>query len=778
MNKRIRATITGRVQGVGFRPTVYRYATEYDLAGFVKNTPQGVVCEIEGDGASIEQFLARINDSPPQQASIEAISVDDIPVVGDTGFFIVQSKGSGDLLVGMPPDLAICSKCVEELFNPEDRRYRYPFINCTNCGPRFTIIKKLPYDRDKTSMETFTLCPDCSAEYHDPSDRRFDAQPNACAVCGPQLSLLQPGGKPYKGDPIQEAVQMLREGHILAVKGLGGYHLCCDAKSDTAVSLLRKRKNRPAKSLAVMFSSIDEIKEHCIVTEDEEKELTSAASPIVILPRRDDATLSQYISPDTKTVGAFLPYTPVHYLLCAEISPLVMTSGNRAEEPIVSDEQELDQILGSIADYALSHNRPIVRRCDDSVLQIVDGKRLFIRRSRGYVPDCITLSCDGPSIVACGAELKNTFCITRGKQAFVSQHIGDLTEYSAYAFFREAVDDLTKLLQVTPAIIVHDMHPDYESTKYALNSPVEQRFTAQHHHAHIVSCMAEHGITGRVIGVALDGTGYGTDGTMWGGEFLVADQLDFRRRGHFKQYPLPGGDAAVQHPIRMALSCCLEEFGNPLNPFCRALFDRILSPDEYSVLVDMIERRIRSPLTSSCGRLFDAVAALCGICSPITYEGQAAVKLQHLARDGISARYLYTIDYEDTDMPAVISFGPALEEIIADLEGNTAVGIISAKFHNAVAAGVADMCDRIRQIDCLDTVVLSGGVFQNDRLLVQTIKCLRDSDFNVFYHTVVPPNDAGIALGQAAIAGARYQAEKKNQIKNDNIQFKRCKAVI
>jgi len=771
MNKRIRATITGRVQGVGFRPTVYRYATDFNLVGFVKNAPQGVVCEVEGCRDTIAQFLNYLKKNPPSQASIDDVVTEEVPVSGEPGFSIVPSRGSGDLLVGMPPDLATCSQCLDELFNPDDRRFRYPFINCTNCGPRFTIIRELPYDRDKTSMNTFTLCPDCSAEYHDPADRRFDAQPNACAVCGPELALMNTKGETLQGDPIIETARLLREGNILAIKGLGGYHLCCDAASDESIAQLRKRKNRPAKSLAVMFSSIDEIKEHCIVTDHEEKELTSVSRPIVILPQKDGSDLSQYISPDTKTIGAFLTYTPLHHLLLAEISPLIMTSGNRAEEPIVNDEKELEQILGTIADYALNHNRPIVRRCDDSVLQIVRGTRLFIRRSRGYVPDCITLPYDSPSIIACGAELKNTFCITRGRQAFVSQHIGDLTEYKAFAFYRDAVDDLTRLLQVTPEIITHDMHPDYESTRYALDSPIERRIAVWHHHAHIAACMAEHQITEPVIGVALDGTGYGTDGKVWGGEFMVADLLDFRRVAHFKEYPLPGGDAAVLHPIRMALSCCLKEFGNTLNPFCRSLFERTIAADEYTVLVDMIEKGIRSPATSSCGRLFDAVAALCGICSSITYEGQAAIKLQQITRTDITTCYPYTIDYDEKGRPGRISFGPMIKEIVADLKGDTDIGEISAAFHNTIAAGVTDMCNHIRQSENINSVVLSGGVFQNDLLLDLMIKHLQDGDFNVFYHTLVPPNDAGIALGQAAIACARYQAGKKeSQITNDKSQ--------
>ncbi len=744
--------MSGRVQGVGFRPTVWRYASDSGLSGFVKNDPSGVIIEAEGDEAKIAAFFDRLKNAPPEQARIERIEVKEIPSAGANGFKIISSRRSGDLLVGMPPDLATCDDCLKEILDPDNRRYRYPFTNCTNCGPRFTIIRELPYDRPYTSMKSFEMCADCSGEYHDPADRRFDAQPNACPVCGPSLYLVDAAGNEAPGDPIPEAGRLLKEGKILAVKGLGGYHLCCDAASDGAVRLLRDRKNRPAKSLAVMFTSLEEINKHCEVNESEKAELLSTARPIVVLARRDASQVSALVSPDTRDVGAFLPYTPLHHLLLSEVSPLVMTSGNIAEEPIAKDRRELDRILGRIADYALVHNRPIARRCDDSVLKVVRGRRLPFRRSRGMVPDHIELPLDGPPVLACGAELKSTFCVTRGRQAFLSQHIGDLVEYAAYRFYCESIDDMTRLLKITPGIIACDMHPDYLSTRYALKSGIENRIAVQHHHAHIASCMVEHGLNEKVIGVALDGTGYGPDGTVWGGEFLVCDLRDFRRLAHFKQYPLPGGDEAVRHPVRMALSYLVSE--PETNE--KELTDKLL-PDlpgtERDILVKMIKEGIRSPLTSSAGRLFDAVSALLGVCTTITYEGQAAIRLQTLAGRGVSSHYGFKID--DHGDVSVISFAPMIREIIEDMKAGGKKPRISAMFHNTVAEAVAGTCALLRDREGISRAVLSGGVFQNDLLLSLATNALQKRGFEVYTHTLVPPNDGGIALGQAAVALAR-----------------------
>ncbi len=752
--KRIQATVTGRVQGVGFRPTVARYAADFGLAGQVSNTPLGVVIEVEGPTAKIESFLDRLQSAPPPQARIEKIAVDEVAAVGRKGFAIVASSRSGDLVAGMPPDLATCADCLREINDPDNRRYRYPFTNCTNCGPRFTIIERLPYDRPVTSMKIFEMCPECSREYHAPTDRRYDAQPNACRVCGPSVKFVDARGNALPGEPIAEAARLIRSSAIVAVKGLGGYHLCCDATNDATVRLLRERKNRPHKSLAVMFASLDEAQRYCVLDEIERKFLTDVARPIVIAKLRKGCGLSALISPDTKDVGAFLPYTPLHHLLLAETEPLVMTSGNLADEPIAKDETELRRILGRIADYALIHDRPIVRRCDDSVMKMVDGKPLHIRRSRGLVPDHVEMPLDGLPVLACGAELKNTFCVTRGRQAFASQHIGDLSDYIAYKFFTESVADLTKLLEVEPRAVAHDLHPDYLATRYALESPIATKIAVQHHHAHIASCIVENRLDGKVVGVALDGSGYGTDGTIWGGEFLVADLADVRRAAHFRQYPLPGGDEATRNPVRIALSYLLADMPEADEATIKKLLPG-LEREEFAVLRRMIETGMRSPMSSSAGRLFDAVSALLGLCDRITYEGQAAIRLQERATAQTEETYEYTI--EQAAEPAIVSFAPMIRRIAEEKLNGADTATIARKFHNTVAAAVAETCAFIGEAEGLDAMALSGGVFQNDLLLRLIENNLRNRGMRVYTHTTLPPNDACVALGQAAVAVARLR---------------------
>lgn len=756
MNRRVRATIRGRVQGVGFRPTVYRHAVEAGLTGSVRNAPAGVIVEVEGPTDRIDAFFERLRTAPPPQARIEHVEAAEIPCEQSTAFQIVVSQRSGDPLVGMPPDLATCEDCRRELLDPADRRHRYPFINCTNCGPRFTIVTELPYDRPYTSMAPFEMCPDCLREYTNPLDRRFDAQPNACPVCGPRVRLITPAHADVPGEPISKTIELLRAGRIVAVKGLGGYHLACDALSDDAVRRLRDRKGRPAKALAVMFPSIEAVREHCETDAAAEAELTACSRPIVVLRRRPDSTLSSLVAPDTHDAGAFLPYTPLHVLLLAELSPLVMTSGNLSEEPIVKDEAELDRILGDIADYALVHDRAIVRRCDDSVLRLVEGRRMFLRRSRGFVPAEIRLPFAGPPVLACGGELKNTFCVTRADEALLSQHIGDLSDYTGYRFFCEAVEDMVALLEVKPEIVAHDLHPDYLSTRYARKTGAPRLEAVQHHHAHVAGCMVEHGLglDDQVIGVSLDGSGYGPDGTVWGGEIMVAGLAGFERVGHFKHYRLPGGEEAIRHPVRMALSCLIAEFGaDDLDALLARLPD--LPPEEARPLAQMIARGIRSPLTSSAGRLFDAVAALVGLCPEITYEGQAAIRLQTAADEDVTDAYNF--DLEPSGGMTIISFGRALREILADLGVGAPVGRVSARFHNAVAAAVAACCEQVRERRRLETVVLTGGVFQNDLLLRRSRSLLRARGFRVCTNERVPPNDGGISLGQAAVALARHE---------------------
>jgi len=749
--KRIRVKVSGRVQGVGFRPTVYRYAIEHGLTGFVRNAPSGVEIEVEGLPQALTAFIAGLQDRPPRQAIIEQLIHEDVPALGDTTFQIVPSEGAGDLVVGIPPDLATCDDCVRELLDPNDRRYRYPFINCTNCGPRFTIARSLPYDRCRTSMESFELCPECAAEYGDPSNRRFDAQPNACPACGPRLSLLNTACEPDKtDDPLAETIRLLGEGITIAVKSLGGYHLCCDARSDEAVRQLRERKGRRDKPFAVMFGSLNQVRDHCNLSEIEEGMLTSFAAPIVILNRREDSDLSRFIAPDTKDVGAFLPYTPLHHLLLSRLGPLVMTSCNLSEEPISQDEDDLRRIMERVADYALTHNRPIVHRCDDSVVKVVGDRHIFYRRSRGWVPGHIELPLDGPAVFATGAELKSTFCITRGRQAFLSQHIGDLTEYESMRFYAEAASDLTRLLQNEPQCIAHDLHPAYESTRYAKAKQGVELVPVQHHHAHIASCMVDNGLNEPVIGVALDGTGLGDDGSIWGGEFLVADYASYRRVAHLKQYPMPGGDEAVLHPDRMAMSCLVSEFGERAGEIA-ARYLPSLAEGDREVLVTMLRKGIRSPLTSSAGRLFDAVSALLGICMEITYEGQAAIRLQTAAGVGTENSYEFELDQ------GVLSFGPMFRELVKDLDSKVSNAEMAAKFHRTVSVAVAETCHVISGKEGLKKVVLSGGVFQNDLLLKMTLDELNERGLQVYCHSRVPPNDGGLSLGQAAIALAKIQ---------------------
>ena len=748
--ERRRISVRGRVQGVGFRPTVYRYACELGLTGSVRNDSTGVVIEVQGPPAKLDTFIARLRESPPPQARIAELKSQPIPAAGaEKAFEIAVSTRSGHLDAGMPPDLATCNACRREMQDTQDRRYGYAFLNCTNCGPRFTIIRSLPYDREKTSMAAFDMCPECRREYTDPRDRRFDAQPNACPECGPQLTLSTAAGECIPGDPVEEAARLLESGAILAVKGLGGYHLCCLATGDAPVAELRKRKKRPAKALAVMFASLDQALEYCKLTEADEAELLAAGRPIVIVQQRPGNELSAMISPDTGDVGAFLPYTPLHHLLLAKVSPLVMTSANFSEEPIASCKDELRRLVGTVADHVLDHDREIVRRCDDSVLKMNQSRRLMIRRSRGFVPNPVRLPHSGPGVFACGADMKNTFCVASGHSAYLSQHIGDLEELAASEFYKEAARDLIELLQVNVEAVAHDMHPGYQSTAYAANGACAVKIPVQHHHAHIASCLADNGAGEKVIGVALDGTGYGPDDTIWGGEFLVADIRDYERVGHFRQYRMPGGEAATRNPDRMALSVLRAEGIDVAVEHCVSPLAHI-AHEQRKLLDQILDRGINAPLTSSAGRLFDAVSALLGLCHSADYEGQAPMRLQAVADPRVQCAYNYEIDDR-----GVVSFGPAVCDILDDIEHDVAPSRIAGMFHRTVAAAVVEMCSRVRASRGIQTAALSGGVFQNDLLLNLVTDGLKTRGFRVLQHRQVPPNDAGISLGQAAVARAR-----------------------
>ncbi len=755
MKRRIQINIAGRVQGVGFRPTVYRHATAAGLAGFVTNTPAGVLVEAEGEDAALAAFSALLKAQPPVQARVETFAVSDVPLRGDTAFVIAPSQGSGDLLIGIPPDLAMCSDCARDIRDTANRRHGYAFTNCTCCGPRYTIVRALPYDRAQTSMAAFTLCPACQQEYTSPADRRFDAQPNACAACGPALRLLDKQNMPVPdvADPLAAAVDLLRQGRVLALKSLGGYHLCCDATDAAAIRRLRERKHRPTKPFAVMFPSLEQIRAHCEVSPEEEAALADPSAPIVILRRRADSALPAEISPDTHDLGAFLPYTPLHLLLLDRTGPLIMTSGNQSEEPLAVDESELTQLLGTFADFALVHNRPIVRRCDDSVLKLSGGRRILIRRARGFVPGAIPLPMRGPPVLALGGDLKNVFALTRQQQAILSPHIGNLAEFASYSFLKTAVADLARLLQIKPEIVAHDLHPDYASTQFAKEFPAHTHIAVQHHHAHIVAGMVEHNLRGPVLGIALDGMGYGTDGTLWGGEVLLADLCTFHRVAHFKAARLPGGDEATRHPVRTAWSQLVAEFGDEAEAVA-AEFLPALTEIERGTLRTMIQQGVRSPWTTSAGRLFDAVAALLGFQGEVTFEGEAAIHLQMLAATAPLPPYPFELVRQRD--PWVISFGPTLRAIVQDLRAGTPPAAIAGRFHRTVAAALVETCAALRMRYARHEVVLTGGVMQNDFLLDLLHTGLQARGFKVHSHALVPPNDGGIALGQAAVALAKF----------------------
>ncbi|MEW6515848.1 MAG: carbamoyltransferase HypF [candidate division FCPU426 bacterium] len=748
MIQRIKAKITGRVQGVGFRPTIFRYANFMGLLGGVKNTSAGVEVEVQGENAIVERFFMKIKESPPPQARIDHITFEELPVTNMPPFSINQSLPSAEPSLVFPPDLALCDQCRVEIETPSNRRYRYEFTNCTNCGPRFTIIRDLPYDRAFTSMSVFSQCQECESEYSDPMDRRFDAQPNACPNCGPKLVLVDASGNVQNGDPLLESARLLAAGAIVAIKGLGGYHLACDALKPEVIAQLRTRKNRPHKPLAVMFASIDQIESNCQVTENIRRELSLPSLPIVICRRLPASLLPDLLSPDTPDVGVMLPYTPLHHLLLAEISPLVMTSGNFSEEPIVRDETELKRILGPVADYALCHNRPILRTCDDSVIKTSDFGNVVIRRARGYVPDVCQLPLDGPSILACGGDLKNTFCLTRGRQAWVSQHLGNISDYASFLAYQHQVTDWKSLLEINPRYLAYDMHPDYHSSRWA-QTLGQTGLPVQHHHAHIAAVMAEHGLQEKVIGVAWDGSGYGLDQTLWGGEFLIASYHGFLRAGHLKPLPLPGGEQAILHPARMAVSYLFDLLGSDWGTQVHNSLPSLTSYEKEH-LTALLQSAYPFPVTSSAGRLFDAVAALLGFDHTLTYEGQAAVRLQALAEQ--SEKSLYSFEISQNGKSRILDFKPMLHELLRDLKTHDDRARMAMRFHRTLAGAISRMCVILAAEHHLDRVVLSGGVFQNDLLLGLVRTELVQNGLQVFHPRLFPANDGGLSLGQAVIA--------------------------
>lgn len=812
-----RLSVRGVVQGVGFRPFVYSLAARCGVTGWVRNTSAGVEILVEGTPAQVDAFVEALPREAPPRSHITACERTDAAAEGGTAFVILESAADADAYQLVSPDIATCPDCRRELLDPHDRRHGYPFTNCTNCGPRFTIIEDLPYDRERTTMRHFPLCPECRREYEDPGDRRFHAEPNACSVCGPRVRLLRrarpestegeerdgfvevaTAGERDPSAPIVTAAEMLRNGEILAVKGLGGFHLACDATSGEAVRRLKERKRRPDKPLAVMFEDLEDLRAHCLVSPEEEALLASPEHPIVLLEWREIgargevgsemgegtgpvAEVDAEVAVRQRYLGAMLPYTPLHILLLrAAGRPLVMTSGNLAEEPIVKGWEEAGR-LTSIADAFLIHDREIAVRYDDSVAQVRAGRPRLIRRSRGYAPFPVALPRPLPQVLACGAELKNTFCLTRDANAFLSQHVGDLENLETLEHYEASIAVYRHLFRLEPEVVAYDLHPEYLATKYALGLTQLEKVAVQHHHAHVAARLVEYGREDAVIGVSMDGLGYGDDGRLWGGELLVCDLLDYRRVAHLEELPLPGGAAAIANPWRTALGWSYALLGEPGLARARAALG---APGDEAVraLVHQVDRGVNAPLTTSCGRLFDAVAALAGVRHTITYEGQAAIELEMMAcaadaRARGGDPYEWTLEGDvgaaataprrgaapwvaarsagdDTGpAPAVVRLAPLFAGVLDDLEAGVEPGVIGARLHATIASIVLEACRRVRETTGLTAVALAGGVFQNRMLADRCERALAGAGFDVLAGGLVPVNDGGLALGQAAIAG-------------------------
>jgi hydrogenase maturation protein HypF len=747
---RLRVSIQGLVQGVGFRPFVYRLADGLALGGGVRNTRSGATIEVEGTSASIEGFLVRLKDELPAHARLDRVRTESIEPRGETVFSIWPSESSGEKTAVILPDLATCELCRAELLNPTNRRFRYPFTNCTHCGPRFSILLAIPYDRPNTTMSAFEMCPECRREYDDPRDRRFHAQPNACPVCGPQVAFWSgDGARLAEGDEaLAGAVRALRKGEIVAVKGLGGFHLMADATSEEAVQRLRQAKAREEKPFALMAPHLDWIAKACVVSPLEREILTSRAAPIALLGRRREACVAPAVAPGNPALGVMLPYTPLHHLLLRELSsPVVATSGNRSDEPICIDEREALERLRGIADVFLVHDRPIARPIDDSVVRVVAGRELLLRRARGYAPLPIPHAPATVSVLALGAHLKSAVALLTGDRTFVSQHIGDLDTSEARSSFHRAVQDLPRLYDCVPDLVACDAHPDYASTQAAERLHPEP-IRIQHHHAHVVSCMADSRIDGQVLGVAWDGTGYGPDGTVWGGEFLLATAASYTRVASLRAFSLPGGETAVREPRRSALGLLFERFGPAA--FTRSNLPTVgaFTRAEMPVLEDMLSCGVGSPRTSSVGRLFDALASLVGSRQVATFEGQAAMELEYLV-DGRTSADAYPFDLVPDD-PLIVDWAPLLDAVLNDLARETPAKVVE-RFHNALVEMIVAVAGRVGE----RRVVLSGGCFQNAYLTERSITRLREAGHEPFWHHQVPPNDGGIALGQAIAAAAQ-----------------------
>jgi len=766
MIPRVRINIRGAVQGVGFRPFIYRLATNLNLNGFVYNSSQGVFIEAEGNKQILDEFILKIEQEKPGLSFITGMEFSFLDSLGFTDFKIVESKDEHEKSTIIPPDIAVCEDCLNEMNDPSNRRYRYPFINCTNCGPRFSIVESIPYDRPNTSMKKFVMCDECRTEYENPLDRRFHAQPIACPKCGPHVELCDTERtKRILGEEaIDSAANKIREGNIIALKGLGGFQLIVDARNSAAVNRLREKKHREEKPFALMFPSIESIYEICDLSEFERRLLQSPESPIVLLKKRIDvkSTITDSVAPGNPYLGIMLPYTPIHHLLLSDLnSPIVATSGNISEEPMCIDEEEAIDKLGHIADYFLIHNRPIVRQVDDSIVRIVCNKEMVLRRARGYSPLPITLldiENNDKSILAVGGHLKNSIAMKIGDNVFVSQYIGDLSTEPSYKTFIKVIDDFKKLYETEPSELICDMHPEYLSTNYT-KSITDNHKSVQHHYAHIASCRAENQITGTTLGISWDGTGYGLDGTIWGSEFFISDENTFSHIAQFRQFHLPGGEKAIKESRRSAIGVLYELFGPEVFNDVTQFEEMKFSSNELEIIKSMLDKKINSPKTSSVGRLFDAVSSLIGISHKSNYEGQSAMKLEFIVDKNESGKYPFKIIEKDK---LIIDWQEMIESIIENKKRGIDISKISTKFHNSLA----EILLQISNIVGEEKIVLSGGCFQNLYLTEITVNLLESNNYKVYIHQRIPPNDGGIALGQIAAANIKYSEFDLDTIKS------------
>ncbi|MBM4157682.1 MAG: carbamoyltransferase HypF [Ignavibacteria bacterium] len=741
MKKRIAIFIQGTVQGVGFRPFIYRLARSYNLKGWVLNSPEGVMIEAEGNKSDLKNFLISIGQEKPDISFISSLEFKYLDLKDYDDFVIKKSENHSEPTVRIIPDIATCSKCRDEIFNPDDRRYLYPFTNCTNCGPRFSIIASLPYDRQNTTMKKFSMCSECRSEYENTENRRFHAQPNACPVCGPHIELWDSSKKILNKniDAAAECVEFIKKGNIIALKGLGGFQLIADARNDDAIKLLRKRKYREEKPFAVMYPDIQMVKNDCDVSPLEERLLNSAQCPIVLLFAKDN-DVSKFVAPGNPYLGVMIPYTPLHHILMKELGfPVIATSGNLSEEPICIDENEAISKLGNIADYFLVHNRPIERHVDDSIVRVINDRELILRRARGYAPLSVDIE-SNTKMLAVGGHLKNTIAVTGNKKFFLSQHIGNLGTPESYNTFQNTIEDFKRLYKTQPDCIICDMHPDYLSAKYSVKQSIEVK-KIQHHIAHTFSCMFDNETEPPLLGVSWDGTGYGEDGKIWGGEFFIFDENGISRKAHFKYFKLPGGEICIKKINRIAFSL-LNETGSDDSEKSDNLLS--LNSKEKNLLREMLKRKINSPETSSVGRLFDGVAAVLGLRNQVNFEGQAAMELEFLTVNSDNDDY-YDYKIENSKSTLIIDWRPIIDKIITEKINKLSLNSISVKFHNTLARIILD----ISKICGLKKVLLSGGCFQNKYLLEKTIKLLEQNNFKPYWHQRIPPNDGGISAGQA-----------------------------